>query len=212
VSHEIGLFFSPSVQVQAYGGLQVEGVGSVDANAAWGTVMSFGANRGRGVEAGFKGAFFNVGVSGNAAAGLEGTVGQNFYVGGRSVFGSPGSPGTTTPGTTTPGTTTPGTTTPGTTTPGTTTPGTTTPGTTTPDTPAQSHVIASRAALFDTQKSDITGATRSMIGDVVGTIGSQRASKPNATFQISVVGEASRRWRHPGRSSADQLNADLYKM
>ncbi len=198
---QLGLFLSPSVAISAIagagGGVAAEG----DVNLGWGTVMTFGSAKN--IKEGFGGAFFGVQAGGSASVDVGGGIGvskgYNVYVSGHPIFGGGSTPGSTTPGTTTPGTTTPGTT----------TPGTTTPGTTTPGTPAQDADLPGATVFFDTGSAAVSPLDRGQIDAAVAAITARRAANPDATFNITVIGEASQRWQHPDKEGRVADNKKL---
>ena len=205
-SHQMGFFLSPQVFGQLSAGAELKGGPEADLTGSWGSVLSFGANRGKGVEEGYKGAFTNVGGGINAEEVIGATTGGNFYIGAWpwDIPGSLGGTVTAPSGTTTPGTTTPSTTTPGTTTPGTTTPGTETPGTKPIDVPAGAWDV-----FFATEQSDLSSAANGTLDAAVAALVARHAAQPAASFTVQVVAEASPRWRHPGKSTAAQQNQAL---
>ncbi len=204
VHHQIGIFLSPGASVNLNAGVG-ESASEADFNASWGTVMTFGGNRGPGksVNDGYGGAFVGAGVSVSVAEVVGASKGNNLYMGGRSVFGTPGR--TEIPGT--PGSpAVPGT--PGS--PGTTgTPGT--PGSpSTPASPDRDIPLRSERLVFNSGADAIQEPNVTKIQGVARTMIDASNANPAHQIRAEAIGEASRRWRvvPPGKT-ADQLNSQL---
>jgi outer membrane protein OmpA-like peptidoglycan-associated protein len=195
-SHEVGLFLSPAAGVGATGGEAARA--AVGFAGSWGTVLSFGANRGRGVRAGYQGAFINAGLAAQGDYGAGVSMGSGFYVGAAPLrhavapLVAAGSQDPHVPQSqTTPGT-----------------PGTPAvpPG---PAVAQPEHGLTSGRVFFDTGQATITPAGRAEIDGVLGTIASTASSHPESTFRAVTLGGASLRWRHPDKRGADADNLAL---
>ncbi len=200
-SHEIGIFFTPGVTVGAGGGLQAEAGPDVDLTGAWGTVLSFGANRGAGVRQGYQGAFMGAGMNVDAELGARVTRSEGIYVGAAPLWDatqpvrdaaqqgwSGGGSGTPPPAPPPP------------------------PPAPVPaplPTPAAEVLLTSQQVRFDTGKATISPAGRAVIANVLDSAGHAHTLHADARYRIASVGGASLRWRHPGRGDPDALNQAL---
>ena len=187
VHHQFGFFISPAVQGQSYLGAEVKAGGGGAIGFNYATVMSMGSNRGptKSVEDAFGGPFVNELVGVGGAYGVTASKGHNFYMGARSAF-YPQVQG-----------------------PPTTTRGVDTPDTTTPGTPERREGVDTEEGLFATGSNALTPAGRRQVGQAAAAARTRHAQNPSSRIQIVVTGEASRRWKHPGRQTPDELNDAL---
>ena len=201
-SHEIGVFFSPGVSVGAAAGAEAEAGPNVDLTGSWGTVLSFGANRGAGVRQGFQGAFVGGAVSANAEAGARLGRSEGLYVGAAPILdaakplvdaasqGAKGGPPPTPPPSP---------------------PAPPVPIPVAPSlTPLAEVLVTSQQVLFDTGKATVKSAGRAAINSVLDSTAHAHTLHADAKYRLASVGGASLRWRHPGAGqTADERNMAL---
>ncbi len=201
-SHEIGVFFSPGVSVGAGGGVQAEAGPNVDLTGSWGSVLSFGANRGAGVRQGFQGAFVGAAVSANAEAGARVGRSEGLYVGAAPLYdaakplfdaasqGAKGGPPPLPPAP----------------------PPAPPVGIPVPPSPAPQTeaMITSQLVRFDTGKSNVKSEGRAAINNVLDATAHAHALHADAKYRLGALGGASLRYRHPGAGhNADERNMAL---
>ena len=193
-SHEIGMFLSPALGMSAQIGPDVE-FGKVAGTAAWGTVLSFGANRRAGVRAGYQGAFLSAGASVQGGEGLGVSTGGSLYVGAAPLRHAvaplvsaaehdPHVPDTRTgPPPVIPGTPAG------------------------PLVPLPPREIQRQTVFFDTGQAQVKPAGIAAVNGLLDVVAAAAAANPDAQFTITTVGGASLRWRHPDKagSAADNL-------
>jgi len=71
------------------------------------------------------------------------------------------------------------------------------------------RVLLSGAIFFETGQAEPSAEGRSTVGAIANLLQEQRASHAQATFRVTVVGQASAQWTHPGGSTPADLNRQL---
>jgi outer membrane protein OmpA-like peptidoglycan-associated protein len=71
------------------------------------------------------------------------------------------------------------------------------------------RIVTSTPVFFDTGSSQVKSSGVATIQSIAQLVQQQRATNPNATFRIAIVGSSSPRWRSPGDKTAQELNTQL---